>query len=116
ERLVGRFPAEYRAEMEAMAAGGGVERRQLVLGNTLFDIKKILACAAILVEPGRAAVPGTLLGRNLDYPSLGYAHEYSLVTIHRNAGKRAFASVGFPGLVGVLSGMNEAGLALSVLE
>src|SRR5436190_17197972 len=42
ERLVGRFPAEYRAEMEAMAAGGGVERRQLVLGNTLFDIKKIL--------------------------------------------------------------------------
>jgi len=116
ERLVGRFPAEYRQEMEAMVSGGGVERRQLVLGNTLFDIKKILACAAILVEPGRSAVPGTLLGRNLDYPSLGYAHEYSLVTIHRGAGKRAFASVGFPGLVGVLSGMNDAGLALSVLE
>src|SRR5262249_3989686 len=53
---------------------------------------------------------------NLDYLSLGYVHEYTLVTVYRPKGKLAFASVGFPGLVGVLSGMNEAGLALAVLE
>jgi predicted choloylglycine hydrolase len=58
-----------------------------------------------------------LLGRNLDYPSLGYAHEYSLVTVYRPDGARhAFASVGFPGLVGCLSGMNDAGLSLAILE
>src|SRR5262249_32944708 len=53
---------------------------------------------------------------NLDYPSLGYIHQYSLVTVYRPKGKRAFASVGFPGLVGVLSGMNDAGLAVAVHE
>src|SRR3954470_12153812 len=47
---------------------------------------------------------------------MGYVHEYSLVTVYRPKGKLAFASVGFPGLVGGLSGMNEAGLALGVLE
>ena len=57
-----------------------------------------------------------LFGRNLDYPSLGYIHEHTLVTVYRPTGKHAFASVGFPGLVGVLSGMNDAGLTLAVLE
>src|SRR5262249_16285493 len=58
-----------------------------------------------------------LMGRNLDYPSLGYAQDYSLVTVCKPAGaKHAFVSVGFPGLVGCLSGMNDAGLSLSILE
>src|SRR5262249_37192923 len=46
----------------------------------------------------------------------GYVHQYSLVTVYRPKKGRAFAAVGFPGLVGVLSGMNEAGLSLAVLE
>ncbi|HLZ07855.1 MAG TPA: C45 family peptidase, partial [Chloroflexota bacterium] len=57
-----------------------------------------------------------LFGRNLDYPTLGFLHEYSLVTVYRPTGKRAFASVGVPGFVGCLSGMNDAGLAIAVLE
>ena len=64
----------------------------------------------------RSATGGVLFGRNLDYPSLGYLHEYTLVTVYRPTGKHAFVSVGFPGLVGVLSGMNDAGLCVAVLE
>ncbi len=117
ERMVRAFPAEYRAEMEAMARAAGVDRRKLVVGNTLFDIKKLIACSALLIEPGRSGTGGPLLGRNLDYPSNGYAHEYSLVTVYRGRpGRHAFASVGFPGLLGCLSGMNDAGLSLAVLE
>jgi hypothetical protein len=117
EKLVRQLPEEYRREMEAIARGAGLDRRRLVLGNTLFDIKKIVACSALLVEPGRSATGGPLVGRNLDYPSLGYAHEYGLVTVYRRGnGKFAFASIGFPGLVGVLSGMNEKGLTVAVLE
>jgi isopenicillin-N N-acyltransferase like protein len=57
------------------------------------------------------------LGRNLDYPSLGYAQEFTLVTVYRpKDAKHAFATVGFPGLMGCLSGMNDAGLAVAVLE
>src|SRR6185436_16936491 len=87
-----------------------------IAGNTFFDVKRSLACSAVLIEKDRSATGGPLLARNLDYPSLGYIHEYSLVTIYRPKGKKAFATIGFPGIVGCLSGMNEAGLALGVLE
>src|SRR5262249_57668039 len=115
-KSVETFPRYYRRELEAMARASQVERDRLVAGNTLFDLKKLIACSALLVEPWRSASGGPLLGRNLDYPSLGYAHEYSLVTVYRPAGKHAFVSIGFPGLVGCLSGMNDAGLAVAVLE
>jgi predicted choloylglycine hydrolase len=40
-------------------------------------------------------------------------HEYPLVTVYRAKGKRAFASIGFPSQVGCVSGMNDAGLAVT---
>jgi hypothetical protein len=116
ERLLRNLEADHRAELESIARASAVERGRVVLGNTLFDVKKFLACSALGVEPGRSSTGAPILGRNLDYPPAGYAHEYSLVTVYRPAGRKAFASVGFPGLVGVLSGMNEDGLALGVLE
>src|SRR5262249_6700861 len=72
--------------------------------------------SAQLAEPARSATGGPLFGRNLDYPSLGYADKYSLVTVYRPNGKHAFVSVGYPGLIGCLSGMNDAGLTVAVLE
>jgi isopenicillin-N N-acyltransferase like protein len=114
--LFKNFPKEYQEELEAMVAAARADRDLVIAGNTFFDLKKVVACSAALVEKGRSATKGTLLARNLDYPSLDYIHEYSLVTVYRPKGKYAFASVGFPGLVGVLSGMNEHGLAVGVLE
>jgi hypothetical protein len=111
-----RFPADYKRELEALARGAGVEREPVIAGNTFFDIKKVIACSAVLVTAGRSSTGGPLLARNLDYPSLGYIDQYSLVTVYRPKGKHAFASVGFPGLVGCVSGMNDAGLAVAVLE
>src|SRR5262249_35576652 len=110
------FPDASRDELEAIAAGAKADRELVICGNTFFDLKKIFACSAVMVGKDRSATGGTLLARNLDYPSMGYIHEYTLVTVYRGKGKLAFVSVGFPGLVGVLSGMNEAGLALGVLE
>jgi predicted choloylglycine hydrolase len=115
--MVQRFPDDYRQELEAMVQGAGVPRDPVVVGNTLFDLKKMIACSALLVDPAHGATGAPLMGRNLDYPSVGYAQEYSLVTVYRpGGGKHAFASVGFPGLVGCLSGMNDAGLCVAVLE
>ncbi len=117
DRMVERFPADYRAELEASVRAAQVPREPVVAGNTLFDLKKVLACSALLVEPERSATGGPLLGRNLDYPPLGYVHHYSLVTVYKPCrAKHAFVAVGFPGMVGCLSGMNDAGLALSILE
>jgi isopenicillin-N N-acyltransferase-like protein len=113
--LLEQFPADHRAELESMNKAG-VDRELLIAGNTMFDIKKFYACSALIVESGRSASGGPLFGRNLDFPTAGYLHEYSLVKIYRPTGKHAFVSVGFPGLIGCLSGMNDAGLTVAVLE
>jgi predicted choloylglycine hydrolase len=114
--MVKHFPTPYRDEMDALIKASGAPRDKIVVGNTLFDIKKIVLCSALMIEGDRSATGGPLLGRNLDYPSLGYVHEYSLVTVFRPKGKHAFVSLGFPGLIGSLSGMNDAGLTVAVLE
>src|SRR5436309_892029 len=63
-QMVERFPADYKHELEAMAAAAGIDRDLAVLGNTMFDLKKIVACSALLVEPGRSTTGGSLMGRN----------------------------------------------------
>lgn len=111
-----RFPENYRTEMDALTRASGADADKIIAGNTLFDIKKIILCSSVMLESDRSATGGPLVGRNLDYPSLDYIHEYSLVTVYRPKDKHAFVSVGFPGLIGCLSGMNDAGLTVSVLE
>ena len=115
EGMLAHFPPDHHKELESIVKAG-IDRNPVVLGNTMFDVKKLFACSALVVTGDRSETGGVLLGRNLDFPSLGYVHEYGLVTVYHSPGKHAFASVGFPGLVGCLSGMNDAGLCLGVLE
>ncbi len=110
------FPAEYQKELEAAAKAAEVEKETMIVGNTMFDIKKFIACSTLIVEPERSATKQPLFGRNLDFPTLGYLQDYTLVEICKPEGKHAFASVTFPGMLGCLSGMNDAGLSLAVLE
>jgi hypothetical protein len=114
--MLPQFPPDHRRELEAAARASLLGRNLLVAVNTMFDIKKVSACSALIVEPGRSATKGPLFGRTLDIAPLDILHEYSLVTVYRPAGKRAFVAIGFPGLIGCLSGMNDAGLSLATLE
>lgn len=114
--MLPQFPSAYRRELNALAKYAGVNQDLAVLGNTMPDLLKLAGCSTLIVEPSRSAAGGPLFGRNLDYPTLGFLHEYTLVTVYRPDGKHAFASVGFPGMVGCLSGMNDAGLAVATLE
>jgi hypothetical protein len=107
--------------LEALA-GVGFDRDRMILGNTFYDLKNItlrqvLGCSSLVVPAARSATGGPLFGRNVDFFDLGYLHEYSLVTIRpRTATAMAYVSLGFPGMVGCFSGMNEAGLALASHE
>jgi hypothetical protein len=120
KRLLENFPVDYRAEFEAMVKASGRDRELLVAANTMFDMKQELAalfgCSALLVEAERSATGKPIFGRNMDHFSLGYTQDYILVTVYRPRGKHAFVSVGWPGLVGCISGMNDAGLVLASLE
>jgi hypothetical protein len=115
QSMLPHFPADHKNELDAII-NAGVEREPMVLGNTMFDLKQMFACSALVVTPPKSKTGGVLVGRNLDFPSLGYIQEYSLVTVYHSPGKHSFVAIGFPGLVGCLSGMNDAGLCLGVLE
>lgn len=114
--LASRFPADYLAEVDAAAAESGWSRDLLLFGNTILDLRRIIQCSAIIVETSRSEATGPLLGRNLDWPSVAGLHEFTLVVVCRPTGKRAFASVTFPGLVGCTSGINDAGLVIAMLD
>jgi hypothetical protein len=114
--LAPQFPAHHLKELEATAKASGFDRDQFVVANTIADITKIGGCSTLLVDAGRSTTGGPLFGRNLDFWPVGNLQEYGLVTVYRQPGKHAFASVGFPGLCGCMSAMNDAGLCLAMNE
>jgi hypothetical protein len=112
--LFNRFPEPYRRELEAMARASGVDRDFLIVANTMSDVRSLAGCSAVTVEAERSATGQVLFGRNWDFwPHLDLLHQYSLVVVRRPAGKRAFADVGFPGLLIAGSTFNDAGLAMA---
>jgi isopenicillin-N N-acyltransferase-like protein len=112
DALYQRFPHEYRREMETMIKAAGADRNLIVLGNTAFDLQKLVGCSGLLVSAGRSATGGPLYGRNFDFLFDDLIAEYSLVVVYRPEGKKAFAMVTFPGLLASNCGMNEDGLIL----
>lgn len=106
----------HRQEIEALARGSGIDPRETMLAQCFLDLTAMTACSTIAL-PAAAAPDGVArFGRNLDFPSLDVADRYTTLFICRPAGKNGFASVGWPGMIGVLSGMNEHGLALANME
>jgi isopenicillin-N N-acyltransferase-like protein len=110
-----QFPRDHLRELEAAARASGWPRDLLVFANTVPDLRKIGGCSTLIVDAGRSATGGPLFGRNLDGPAFGPLYELPLVVVCRPQGKLGFASVTYPGMLGVVSGMNEKGLAIADL-
>lgn len=107
---------EHRAELHALADAAGVRFDEALLSNCFLDLNHIMACSTIGL-PADASPDGVArFGRNLDFASLGVADKHSVLLIMHPKGRYAFAAVSWPGMVGVLSGMNEHGLTLANME
>lgn len=119
-KLYENFPANNKAEAEAILKNSSLDRDTFLFCNTVFDQKHLLmslfGCSAVIVEKERSSTGQTIFARNMDYMGLGYLQQYSLITIYQQPGKKAFASIGFPGTIGVISGINDAGLSIASLE
>lgn len=107
---------EHLAEIQALAKDLSIDPRQMMLAQCFLDLTAMTACSTITL-PAQASPDGVArFGRNLDFPSFNIADKYSVLLVYRPENKHAFAAVSWPGLVGVLSGMNEHGLALANME
>lgn len=108
---------EHLAEVKSLAAAAGVDYRQMLLAQCFLDLSPMTACSTVTLPPEACADGVGRFGRNLDFPGFDIAERQSVVFVCRpDDGRYAFAAVSWPSLVGVLSGMNEHGLAVANME
>src|SRR5437588_2551204 len=107
---------EHLAEVEALARTSNVDEAQAMLAQCFLDLSPITACSTIALPASASRDHVARFGRNLDFPSLHIADKYSTVFVYHPEGRFAFVSIAWPGMIGVLSGMNEHGLALANME
>lgn len=112
QALYGNFPAEYREELEAMAKAAGVDKKTLVMANTIIDLQELVGCSSLLVSATRSTTKGPLYGRNMDLPYVEGLAELSLLIIYKPDAGHAFAMPNLPGFLMLASGLNDSGLAL----
>ena len=115
QAIISHAPASHQRELDALCSAAGENGDVVRIINTLPELRRF-GCSALIVEPARSSTGGPLFGRNLDFPTLDILDKVGLVMVFRTEGKRPFVSVGLPGVVGVLSGMNDAGLAIATLD
>jgi hypothetical protein len=114
QRLQATVPREHLTQLDALARAAGVDRDSLLLVNLAPEIFSGLSCSCLSVFGSKSAGGGVLMARNLDWQDGGVLRELGLVVIESGSGNR-FASVTWPGLVGVVTGMNAHGLSVANL-
>ena len=112
-------PQEARQEVEDATRAIQATDEEIgavTVANLLIDTSVGIPNSVLLVEPSRSENDGTLLGHAFGLPSFGVLQRMSLVTVRRPREGHAYAAVGVAGLFGVISGMNETGLCVTVLD
>ena len=106
-------PQSFFDELHGIADASGVPYDTLLQLNLFAEITK--ASCSFMGAWGPATEGGkTFQLRALDYDTDGPFKEFPLVTIyHPEDGQQAFASVGFPASIGVLTGFSEKQIGIS---
>jgi isopenicillin-N N-acyltransferase like protein len=116
KRLAKNLPPAHRTEIETAAKASGFDLDNLFFAAAVYDLSSGMGCSTILVEKDRSVTGKTLFGRNFDWlPTQGLT-EHTLVAVYKPAGKHAFAAVTVSPIMGVISGMNDAGLSITINE
>ena len=125
--LLDAVPVPLRFEMAGLAEGQPDGQgdflppfQRIVFYHALHDITQtiehspLLGCTA-LAAAGAATPDGHLyVGRNFDFEGPPMFDSDKAVLFFRPQGKLAFASVAWTGMAGVVTGINEAGVYVSV--
>lgn len=101
---------EHLAEMNAMAKAGGIPTDELISANLALDtLCTVLAAGADGRGPVRVV-------RNMDFFPAAVLGPTTVVLLRHPQGKLAFATIGWPGYSGVITGFNESGVMVAILQ
>lgn len=106
------IPAAYQQEMQGLADGSGLPLRDIQRVHAapdLFELRGVLSCASFAAF-GQATGDGRLYHlRNLDWLFDAGVQRYPLLLVYPEEG---MVNIGYAGFIGVVSGMNRAGVSL----
>jgi hypothetical protein len=122
------FPKERRREVAAEARAFDPDPfashlptyQRMVFLHSLYDIalsfehSPLIGCSTFGMGPGATKDGHTLLARAFDFEAGDVFDRDKAVYFVRGEGVIPFASVAWPGLIGVMSGMNAEGVAVVV--
>jgi hypothetical protein len=106
-----RTGGRFQAEMAAVARLVGVDWREVMLGNIAYDLRlAVYGCSVVAL----ATPSGPVVVRNMDWwPEDVLAQSSCLVRFFRHDGL-AFANAGWPGTLGIVTGLSGRGFAAVV--
>lgn len=114
--LMRQAPKDHVTELTALIKTAKVDHGALTVANGLIELRRMGGCASFVVMPEKSKSGKLIFGRNFDFPDFDVLDKYHCVFVVKPTGKHAFVSIGYPGLVGVVSGINDAGLAVATLD
>jgi hypothetical protein len=104
-RTAGRF----HREAVSLARQVGVSWRRVMLANVSYDLMlAALGCSTVVLPTPR----GPVLARNMDWWPEQILAQTSYLLRVRRGDRFAFASAGWPGAIGVVSGLSARGFAV----
>ncbi len=113
---------EFKEEMKGIAEGADVPYEKIRASHIFLDLyvnpnqqrlKKMLFQCSNFAVFGKATKDKKIIhGRNLDWFDWGILSDYAVVIFAKPDSGNAYISVGWPGCVGVLTGMNEKNISL----
>lgn len=105
-------PSDYHAEMSALADTLQRPLAHVLAGNLYYDALKVIwGCTAFAVDTDH----GPIHARNLDWGTENRVlNDHTVVTAFKNAPAGSFTTIGWPGFVGVLSGVAAARFSVSL--
>jgi len=113
-QMAANTPPEYIEEIKGVAKGAGVEARDLQRMVAVTEAGEIMRTCSAFCAWGKATADGKMYqSRNLDYTMDAGLQDHCVLLVAKPEGKLAFVSPSYAGMVGVVSGMNEKGLAVS---
>lgn len=83
------------------------------LGHAMQDYM-LVGCSSFATWGTQSADSSLLIGRNFDFYVGDAFAQNKLISFYEPEKGYKFASVGWPGMIGVLSGMNETGLTVTI--
>jgi hypothetical protein len=107
--LAARTAWRFHSGVKAVARHGGIPWRWVMLGNVSYDLAlAALGCSTVVLPTGE----GPVVARNLDWPGAQTLAAASCTLRFLREGRLQFAVAGWPGFLGVVTGLSARGFAL----